>query len=58
MRGCGIDLLGKFGFPDRHCPDEAPMAEYARAAQEQEEADAAKRDPDAGKAGVPETATP
>jgi ATP-dependent protease ClpP protease subunit len=60
MRDCGIDLLGKFRFPDRHCPDEAPMAEYARAAREHAEADAAKSDPDAGagKAGASGTATP
>ncbi|GAA5011504.1 COG3904 family protein [Pseudoluteimonas lycopersici] len=49
MRDCGIGLLPKFGFPDKRCPDEAPMAEYARALQEQGErkADAA----DAGKDG-------
>ena len=50
MRGCGIDLLGKFGFPDRHCPDEAPMAEYARAAQEQDDRQAAAAP--VGKAGT------
>ena len=58
MRDCGVDLLGKFGFPDKHCPDEAPMAEYARAAEEQDQAEAAKNDPDAGNANPPGTATP
>jgi ATP-dependent protease ClpP protease subunit len=44
IRDCGIGLLSKYGFPDKRCPDEAPMAEYARALQEQGEdrADAAK----------------
>ena len=36
MRACGIGLLQKFGFPDQRCPDEAPMAEYARAAADAE----------------------
>ena len=37
MRDCGVGLLPKFGFPDRHCPNEAPMAEYMRALQERDE---------------------
>lgn len=64
MRDCGIGLLSKFGFPDKRCPNEAPMAEYVHAAQEraeaeaEAEADAAKSEPDAGKAGAAETAKP
>lgn len=27
MNACGRKLLGRFGFPDRRCPDETPMAE-------------------------------
>jgi hypothetical protein len=34
MRACGVDLLAKFHFPDRRCPDEAPMAEYVHAAEQ------------------------
>jgi ATP-dependent protease ClpP protease subunit len=34
MRACGVGLLAKFRFPDRRCPDEAPMAEYAHAAEQ------------------------
>jgi hypothetical protein len=37
MRDCGVGLLPKFGFPDKRCPNEAPMAEYMRALQEQDE---------------------
>jgi hypothetical protein len=37
MRDCGVGLLPKFGFPDKRCPNEAPMAEYVRALQEQDE---------------------
>jgi ATP-dependent protease ClpP protease subunit len=37
IRDCGIGLLPKFGFPDKRCPDEAPMAEYARALEERDE---------------------
>lgn len=33
MHACGVDLLSKYGFPDKRCPDEAPMAEYAHAAE-------------------------
>jgi hypothetical protein len=36
MRDCGIGLLPKFGFPDKRCPDEAPMAEYVHAAEQDE----------------------
>ena len=34
IRACGVKLLPKYGFPDRRCPNEAPMAEYAHAAQQ------------------------
>jgi len=37
MRDCGVGLLPKFGFPDKRCPNEAPMAEYMRALQERDE---------------------
>jgi len=55
MRDCGIALLPKFGFPDRHCPGEAPMAEYARALQERDErqADAAPAPDKQAKAATP-----
>jgi ATP-dependent protease ClpP protease subunit len=54
IRDCGIGLLSKYGFPDKRCPDEAPMAEYARALQEQGEdrADAANAAPRAGSAAA------
>ncbi|MFT3896691.1 MAG: hypothetical protein QM719_03200 [Thermomonas sp.] len=61
MRGCGIGLLSKYGFPDKHCPDEAPMAEYARALQERDEgkAEVAKDGAKAASgAGSPGTAKP
>ena len=42
MHACGVDLLAKYGFPDKRCPDEPPMAEYAHAAeQDARQADAA-----------------
>ena len=50
MRDCGVGLLPKFGFPDKRCPNEAPMAEYVRALQEQDERQA-KAAP-SGKAGA------
>ena len=34
IRACGVKLLPKYGFPDQRCPDEAPMAEYAHAAEQ------------------------
>ena len=34
IRACGVKLLPQYGFPDRRCPNEAPMAEYAHAAQQ------------------------
>lgn len=27
INACGLDLRGRFGFPDAQCPDESPMAE-------------------------------
>lgn len=34
IRACGVKLLPKYGFPDKRCPDEAPMAEYVHAAEQ------------------------
>ena len=55
MRACGVDLLAKFHFPDRRCPNEAPMAEYAHAAeQDPREAQApAAKTPKAGSRATP-----
>jgi len=53
MRDCGIALLPRYGFPDKHCPDEAPMAEYAHAAEQDErKAEAAPADKTNAKTGT------
>ncbi|MET0327968.1 MAG: hypothetical protein ABW163_04270 [Luteimonas sp.] len=28
MAGCGLELRGKFGFPDAQCPAESPLSEF------------------------------
>lgn len=28
MAGCGLELRGKFGFPDAQCPTESPLSEF------------------------------
>ncbi len=28
MAGCGLELRGKFGFPDAQCPSESPLSEF------------------------------
>ena len=28
MAGCGLELRGKFGFPDEQCPTESPLSEF------------------------------
>lgn len=53
MRACGIKLLPKYGFPDKRCPSEAPMAEYAHAAeQDARQADATDGDQGATRTGT------
>ena len=27
INACGLELRGRYGFPDAQCPDESPMAE-------------------------------
>lgn len=44
MHACGVDLLSKYGFPDKRCPDEPPMAEYAHVAEQDARQAAAEKD--------------
>jgi len=56
IRACGVKLLPRYGFPDKRCPDEAPMAEYAHAAeQDARQADATKDEGKGKDAAVTET---